>query len=171
MKKYLVIVFLFFPVILMAGNGEGVLSSFFEKYSNAQEFTYVNITPKLFEMFAEMEAGEDDEMVKLMQRFTSIQILAADSTNKSANYFDEVQGIIKNKTFEELAFIRDGNENVRIMVKEANSKINELLVLVSGSHNFVVIDVVGDIHLNDLKKMSKFNMQGMKYLENADKAK
>jgi hypothetical protein len=155
----------------MASNDEGVLSSFFEKYSNEKEFTYVNITPKLFEMFADMEAGEDDDLIELMKSLTSVKILAADSTSKSSSYFTEVQGLIKNKAFEELAFIRDGDENVRIMVKEANSKINELLVLVSGSHNFVVIDLVGDINLKDLKKMSKFKMKGMEYLEKADENK
>lgn len=171
MKKYFIAIFLFLPAVIMADNDEGVLSSFFEKYSGEQEFTYVNLTPKLFEMFTDMEPGEDDDLIKMMQNMTSVKILAADSTSKSSSYYNEVQSLLKNKAFEELAFIRDGNENVRIMVKEANSKINELLVLVSGSHNFVVIDLVGNINLKDLKKMSKFKMKGMEYLEKADDQK
>lgn len=168
MKKLVFIVVFFVPGFLMADNDKGVLSSFFQKYGDNQEFTYVNLTPKLFEMFATMDSEEDEGMINLIKSFTSVQLLSADSTGKSNAYYKEVQNLIDGNMFDELAVIRDGDENVKILVKEANSKISELLVVVSGSHNFVLVDMVGNIDLKDLKKLSKIKMNGMKYLEKAD---
>ncbi len=167
MRKLVFIVLFLVPGFLLADNDKGALSSFFQKYNDNQEFTYVNFTPKLFEMFAAMEPEEDEDMLNLIKSFTSVQILAADSTIKSGSYYNEVQNLIKSNVFDELAVIKDGDNNVKILVKEANSKISELLVVVSGSHKFVLVDMVGNIDLKDLKKLSKLKMDGMKYLEKA----
>ena len=48
--------------------------------------------------------------------------------------------------------------------------IGELLMLVGGDHQFVAMDLFGEIDLKQISKLSKgMNMKGMEYLENIDK--
>ena len=168
MKKFIVVLFFIMPGFLLADNGND-LKAFFEKYSGNKDFTYINLSPKLFQMFAseEMTDEEDDEFMNLISSISSLKVLAVDSSSQSQKYFSEAKSLIDEKYFEELAYIRNADENVQILIRETNSKINEMLVMVQGNHNFVLIDLQGDIDLKDVQKMSKFNMKGMKYLKNA----
>ena len=62
--------------------------------------------------------------------------------------------------------MRDKGENVRIMVKESGDVIHELLLLVGGSDQFVMLSFTGKIDLNKISTLAKsLNVEGADHLE------
>jgi len=67
--------------------------------------------------------------------------------------------------------VRDGEENIKFLLREnEDSKvIEELLLLVGGEDNFVMVSLVGIIDLSKIGKLSNaVDMEGLEYLDKLD---
>jgi hypothetical protein len=65
--------------------------------------------------------------------------------------------------------IRDGNSNVRFLIKSKEDLIEELLLLVGSEEEFVMISFVGKIDLEKISKLSNSaNIEGLQHLEKID---
>ena len=74
------------------------------------------------------------------------------------------------KEYEELVTVRDKGSNVRFVTKEANGTINELLLLVGGKTEFVMMSFVGNIDLNKIAKLAKkLDIDGAEHLDKVRK--
>ena len=62
---------------------------------------------------------------------------------------------------------RDDGQNVKILTKtKSDDVIEELLLLVGGADEFILVSFVGNINLNDLAKVaSSLDIDGVKHLE------
>ena len=71
------------------------------------------------------------------------------------------------KEFEVLMTARDDGQNVKILTKtKGDDVIEELLLLVGGSDEFVLVSFIGNINLNDLAKVAgELDLDGVKHLE------
>jgi hypothetical protein len=164
-----------FAVILMgtASYGQSALDQFFSQHQDDPSFTVVNISPKMFQMLAQFDIEDEDgkEIMELVKGITSLRILVKEEGDGTKLYDDAFSKISKNG-FEELLTVRDGGENVRFMVKEGNSPeiINQLVLLVGGSNDFVLMDLTGAINLKTVGKLSKsIDVPGVKHLEKLEK--
>ena len=167
--------FLFISLMMIfftSRSGNDQISQFFNKYANNPDFTFINVSTNLFNLFADIES-EDENTRKLsetLSKLNHLKILASDSIANPQNYYSEVFDIIKKDTYEELAFIKSANEQIRFMVKEKNNKINELLMVVSGKSNFFFLNLVGEIDLANIPDLSNLNISGMNYLKHVKKS-
>ena len=150
-----------------------VLDQFFSKYHDDPAFSVVNISPRMFEMLAgaDIESEDDDEVTDLIKSITGLRILIKDEGDGTALFEDAFSKVSKNG-FEELLTVRDKGENIRFMIREGSTDniIDQLVLLVGGKENFVLLDLTGKINLKTVGKLSKsLNVPGAEHLEKIDK--
>ena len=150
-----------------------VIDKFFQKYSNDESFTIVSISPKMFGMFAKVDASDPDtkKAMEVVQKLKSLRILAKDNAKNGSQLYHEAAAFLT-KDYEELMTVRSDGNDVKFLIKEnAQGNIQELVMLVGGSDSFVAMSLVGDIDLNQISKMAgTMNITGMDNLKLAKKS-
>lgn len=171
MKKILfVIAFMVIGQALTAQND--AITKYFDQYKDDSNFTIVNISPKLFEMIANMaqEEIEDDEVLEMIKEMKGLKVLKTEVD--PLKYYNEAISTIDTKSYEELVTVRDEGQNVKILSKDENGGkiVNEMLIIVGGEDEFVLVSLVGKLHMSKLAKLAKnMDIDGMEHLENLDK--
>lgn len=164
-----IITILFLSLSLLSGQ-QTAIADFFETYRNNDEFTQVNISPKMFEMFAQMDPDnqQDDETMEMIRSLTGLKILTTEVNPKK--YYDEFISKVSMTDYEELMTIRSEDSDVKFLVKDSNGNIvNELLLLVGGDDSFVLMSFAGKIQLDKIGKLANnLNFSGSEHLKNLD---
>ena len=171
MKKLLIITCIGYLTAFQVNAQDAAISSLFDKYADNEELTKVNISQKMFSLFTNLEPDDPEtkELANAISKLKGVKILASDSIANGRKYYREASQNIRKSQFEELMSVRDGDKDMVFMIKESGGIINELLMLVGGDHQFVAMDLFGEIDLKQISKLSKgMNMKGMEYLENID---
>jgi hypothetical protein len=149
-----------------------VIDRFFQKYENDRSFTLVSITPKMFSMFAKVDAGDADakNMMRVIQKLKGLKILAKEDTREGPRLYKEAAAFLSTD-FEELMTVRDKDSDLKFLVKEnAKGAISELIMLVGSNNEFMAMSLVGDIDLNEISLIAgSVNIQGMDKLKNIKK--
>jgi len=143
-----------------------VIDRFFQKYQDDEDFTMVYVSPKMFEMFAKVAGEElDKELGSLVKDLKGLKVLKTEK-DAVAMYKTAMKKIPTNE-YELLMTARDEGQNIKILTKTKNDDIiEELLLLVGGADEFVLVSFVGNINLNDLAKVaSSLDIDGVKHLE------
>jgi len=145
------------------------INQFFEDHRNDEDFTQINISPKMFEMFANMDTENemDDETMEMIKSLKGLKILTTEKTPRK--YYNEFISKVQTSDYEELMTIRDGDSDVKFMIKDSDggNLVNELLLLVGGDSDFVLMSFAGKIHLDKVAKLAKnLNFEGAEHLEN-----
>ncbi len=148
---------------------ESLINKYFEKYSNDDNFTKVTINQKMFSLFANFEGGteEETEFMVAISKLEGLKILVADSIGSSAKMFKIAAADIEKAGYEELMSVTDAEENVKFSIIEKNGIVSELIMLVGGKEEFVLMSLYGEINLKDISKIaSGMKMSGMESLSN-----
>lgn len=163
-KLFSLVILLLFSISMNAQ--VDAIDRFFEKYQDDEEFTMVYVSPKMFEMFAKVAGDElDVELQDLVKDLKGLKVLKTE-TNSSQIYKDAIKKIPTNE-YELLMTARDEGQNIKILTKtKGEDVIEELLLLVGGNDEFVLVSFVGNINLNTLAKVaSQMDIDGVKHLE------
>ncbi|MDP4282383.1 MAG: DUF4252 domain-containing protein [Bacteroidota bacterium] len=147
----------------------------FEKYAGQERFTSVNISKEMFQMFQQMANEKNDSMARqvksMMDNLSSLKILtyAIDSTRmvKAVSIYNEFAGLFPPALYKELMTVNEGREYYKFLTKmNAGGKISEMVMLMKGRREVMVLSLIGTIDLNSLSKLSKgMNIKGMENLE------
>jgi vacuolar-type H+-ATPase subunit I/STV1 len=170
MKKIMIsmLAILFTSIGLFAQNN--AIDKFFDAYQDNEDFSVVYVSPKMFQMLAKVATEELDEDVNaVVKDLKGLKILRTD-VNSAAVYKDAVTKI-NTKEYELLLTARDKGQNVNFYTKTSGSDvIEELLLLVGGEKEFVLLSFVGTLDLDKIAKLaSKLNMDGAEHLEKLKK--
>ncbi len=147
---------------------QSAINSFFEKYSDNSAFTQINISPKMFEMFSQMDTDidMDAETKEMIKSLKGLKILTTEEN--PTTIYKEFTSTVKTSDYEELMTVRDGDSDVKFLVKDSEDGniVNELLLLVGGSDNFVLMSFSGKIRLDKIGDLAKnINFSGSEHLE------
>jgi hypothetical protein len=152
-------------------NGQTVADKIFDKYSGMDGFTTVYITKYMFDLFRSAENGnaQNDDMAKVLGNLTGIKILAADddpATPIPVNLYQEVMKQLPVDQYKELMVIKEKDQNVKFLVREEKGRVVELLMLVGGKDESVMICIQGIIDMKNISKLAEgMNIEGMENLE------
>jgi hypothetical protein len=167
MKTIRSIFFLLFALMTFTGFGQSdAISKFFDKYVDDEQFTVVYISPKMMEMVVDLseEEGDAAEVDEVLSGIKGIRILTTEQN--TLQYYKEALSVLELNQYEVLMQVRDGDENVRFLVKDEGPRVKELLLLVGGEDDFVLISFVGDIDLKKISKLGdKMDIEGLEHLE------
>jgi len=171
MKKILLIAGLL--GLFAATNAQSIIDKIFDKYSGTEGFTTVYISKYMFDMFRtdETNAAGEEDINKVLSKLNCIKIIATDddpATPVPANLYQEIMKILPSSDYKEMMVVKEKDQDVKFMAKENKGKVVELLLIVNGKDNNVLISIQGDeIDMKNISKLTKgMNIEGM---ENLDK--
>ncbi len=151
---------------------QSVIDRFFEKYEDDRSFTLVSVTPKMFSMFSKLDinSGEGQQLMAVVKKLKGLRILAKENASDGNKLYKEAAAFLT-KDFEELMTVRDGEDDLKFLVKEnAKGNISELIMLVGSTKEFVAMSLVGDIDLNEIAQIaSGMNIGGMEHFRKLKK--
>jgi Domain of unknown function (DUF4252) len=145
------------------------ISKYFDQYVNDERFTVVYISPKMFEILGKLDLDEmkDEEaqiIMDVVKELKGLRVLTTEQT--PLKFYNEAVSKIKTSEFEILLTVRDEEENVQFLIKDEGDIINELLLLVGGEDEFVMLSFVGDIDLNKISQLAKkLDVKGVEHLD------
>jgi hypothetical protein len=142
----------------------------FDKYSGKDGYTTVYISSFMFNMLNSLEVDDPDyqEFKKATSGINSIKILTQDSGD-SDDFGRELLDQLPRAEYKEMMKVKDGEEEVLFLAKEAGGIISEFLLIVSGGSEDVLIAITGEIDLESLSSIaSGLDMPGMENLEELD---
>lgn len=166
MKK-LTIFFAFFLTSHFGFGQEDAISKFFNKYSDDEKFTNIYISQRMFSMFSEIPVDENEkDVMEAINSLEGLRILSSDSVD-GMKLYKEAFTTLNAKSFEELMVIRDGNQELKFLIRESGGKIRELLMLSGEEKSFFILSIIGNIDLKQISKLSKtMDVKGMENLDN-----
>ena len=140
------------------------VSKHFAQYQRDISFTKISVTSRMFSLFADIDAEDEDqaELLEAMSKLKGVKGLVNEESSDSKElYFDAVETIAADGSYEELMTVEDAQENVQFMIREEGDVIQELLMILGGNQQFIVMSLYGEIDLNSIAKLSKvFGVKG-----------
>jgi len=155
-------------LVSLAGfSQQNTADKFFEKYAGKEGFTTVNINGNLLKLVSNF--SDDNEVDPLLMTIESVKILSAEDKVNSPDFYEEIMKDLPQNNYEELMTVRDSDQRVKIMVKEKNGVINELLLVAGGDNDNALIIIRGSIPMKELNHLSRsLNMDGLEVLSDLE---
>jgi Domain of unknown function (DUF4252) len=172
MKKILII-----ALMMIAVNGvfaQDAISKFFTKYQDDESFTQVTVSSKMFSLFTnmEVESPEDKEVLEAISKLKGLRILGKENTSDARKLYKEAFALIPTKEFEELMTVRDKDQDFKFLIKESGGKISELVMIMGGADDFMLMSLYGEIDLKQVSRLGKkMNVGGLEQLQKLDEKK
>lgn len=171
MKKVMVGVVMMVLLSVAAQAQNDVIAKFFNKYDGDESFSKVSISGKMFSMMANIDGNTEDEkaMTSAISKIKGLKILKKDDARNSRELYKEALSMVPAGQFEELMTVRDKDKDMKFFTKESGGKISELVMVLGGNEEFLVMSLFGEIDLKEMGKIGKsVNIDG---LQNLDKMK
>jgi hypothetical protein len=153
--------------------GDG-LTKFFTKYATDETFTTATISSKMFNLITNMDVTteEDKEIVNAISKLKGLKVLGKENTSDARALYKEAFAVVSGKDYEELMSVRDKDKDMKFFIRESSGKINELVMVMGGSKDFMVLSIFGDIDLKAISKIGrKMNVDGLDKLEKIQEKK
>lgn len=151
---------------------QDAISKFFSKYQGDDSFSQVTVSSKMFGLFTNMDAEseEDKEILNAISKLKGLRILAKDDARNARTLYKEAFTLIPTKEYEELMSVRDKDRDMKFMIKESGGKISELLMVMGGNEQFMVMSLFGEIDLKQVSRIGKkMDIKGLEHLDKMDK--
>lgn len=144
------------------------IDKFFSSYENNEDFTVVFVSPKMFEMVTKLSKDAKDKDIQevrdLVKDIKGLKILT--TKKESMKYYTEASKKIPTSEYEVLMTVKDKGNNVKFLTKGNGDVVNELLLLVGGTDDFVLMSFVGSLDLNKIAKLAnKLDLDGAEHLD------
>ena len=162
-------------VLMMVMSGafaQDAISKFFSKYQSDETFSQVTVSSKMFALFTNMDADtpEDKEVLEAISKLKGLRILAKEDARNARSLYKEAFTLIPIKEYEELMSVRDKDKDMKFLIKESGGKISELLMIMGGNEQFMVMSLFGEIDLKQVSRIGKkMDVKGLEHLEKMDK--
>ena len=123
----------------------------FEKYADTEGVTTVYISKKMFNMMKDVKS-EDLNLGTLSGKINDMQILTCEDKDTVAKLRKDIAYISPDNGYEELMRVREEGERITIYAKEGK-KENEYILLVDDSEELVLIQINGQLTLEELQSV------------------
>ena len=170
MKKIIVAVGML--MMVNAAFAQDAISKFFSKYQSDESFSQVTVSSKMFGLFTNLEADspEDKEVLDAISKLKGLRILAKEDARNARALYAEAFKLIPAKEYEELMSVRDKDKDMKFLIKESGGKISELLMIMGGNEDFMILSLFGEIDLKQVSRIGKkMDVKGLENLDKLDK--
>ena len=102
----------------------------------------------------------DEEGTEILEKITKLRIMIADEKDIVAK--TDVKKLIKDvqkNSFEDLMTIRDEGTRINFMIREEGENITNVLVIIHGEGDFILLSLEGNLNFDDLKQLD-FDVEG-----------
>lgn len=170
MKKLIAVAGLM--MVMTGAFAQDAISKFFNKYQTDESFSQVTVSSKMFGLFTNMEAetAEDKEVLDAISKLKGLRILHKEDARNARTLYKEAFTLIPMKEYEELMTVRDKDKDLKFLIKESSGKISELLMIMGGNEQFMVLSLFGEIDLKQVSRIGKkMDVKGLEHLDKMDK--
>lgn len=174
MKKFIIAtVFALMPSLFFAQQ------SVFDKFDGPDDITVVTVTKKMFQMMGNVKMDSKDkeaqQFLSLTKKLNNLKVFTTSNSKYAADMKSTAEKYLKTAGLEELMRVKDGGQNIRILIKTGGkeTQVKELLMFIEGSgkeNETVLMSLTGDFDLNDLSVLTdKMNLPGGSALSKGSK--
>ncbi|WP_321518887.1 DUF4252 domain-containing protein [uncultured Bacteroides sp.] len=146
---------LLFAILMCCASMVFAQNKLVEKFGDMDGVTSVFISKSMLQMMPNMKT-EGIDIGGVAGKLESILILTSEKAAISNMMKSEIPHFANDKRYEELMRVKDENSRVTFYIKKkSNGKIGELVMLVDEHPEFVYIQMMGDMTLQDIQKITK----------------
>lgn len=128
------------------------IAQFYEKYTQHEDVTDVKLQGWLLEIASNF-AG-DEQAKKILSKITYLRVLVMEEGNLvSPEEYKSLLKDIRQSSFEELFKIREGQQDIGFYIREKGDSITDVLLLVNGDDEFVLLSLEGLLKFSDLNDL------------------
>ena len=172
-KRVLIMILVMLPVFLVAQND---FDKLYKKYAGKDGVTSINISPEMFSFLGAIDMSDSSEDAKeaqyAMQQLSGLKMLVFENGEKKnlENFYKEIKKSIDIDSYSELMSVNDNESDVKFLAKKtAEGRVSELLMIVKGDDDVVVMSMLGDMDMKTISGIGKsLDMKGMENLEKID---
>jgi hypothetical protein len=167
MKKIIALLIVMAVGTGVYAQGESV-SKFFAKYATDESFTTATISSKMFSLITNMDVqnAEDKEIVDAISKLKGLKVLGKENSSDARSLYKEAYGLVSAKEYEELMSVRDKEKDMKFFIRESGGKINELVMVMGSTDDFMLLSIFGEIDLKAISRIGrKMNVDGLEQLE------
>lgn len=147
------------------GQNKGI-EKFYNKYKAQENVTDINLQGWVLDVAAKFT---DDESGNVLEKITKLRVLVVGDENIVPNTeYNQLVKDVKKDAFEDLIQFREGKSKVNIMFREKGDKITNVLLLVSGEEDFILLSLEGNLSWKDLKSL-EIDVEGAEHLKKLPK--
>ncbi|MCF8224984.1 MAG: DUF4252 domain-containing protein [Bacteroidales bacterium] len=159
-------------VFFGALNAQSAADKIFKKYSGKDGYTTVVISSYMFQFLSNIESDDPDYQIfkDATSGIETLRILTQDGP-QSENFGKELLDMLPRVEYKELMVVKEDNEEVLFLVKEAGGgKISEFLLIVTGDgEDNALIVITGNINLESISSLSRgLDLPAMENLDNLE---
>ncbi len=149
MKTYLFILVMGVSPLLLFSQSNKTVKDFFQKYKNDDRAEHFRIGGLLLDVAVSF--SDDNAEKKILKKMKRLRLLAFDDANpvSSSDYQSLMKGINADN-YSPLIKFREKGQSVDIFVQENNNRISELLLIVRGNKEFILLNFEGNFRFEDL---------------------
>lgn len=174
MKKQLikltVIIAILLPATIFAQSN---FNELYEKYAGQDGFTSINISPEMFKFLSSIDMSDSSKDSKqaqyVLQQLEGLKMLVYEKPEgkEGFDFYKEVKSKLPLKEYTELMTVKDSDSDIKFLIKKAGkNRVSELLMIVVGDEEVVVMSMTGDIDMNTISDISNsLDVKGMENLE------
>ncbi|PZD79475.1 DUF4252 domain-containing protein [Mesonia sp. K7] len=133
----------------------------FDKYANMRDVSSMIVTSNMFKLLAEIDVDSDDPetqaYVQLIENLKDIKVLSTDNLEIAKQMQADFKSYISSSSLQTLMTVKDDGKLVEFYSKPGSKKshVSELMMLVNGDKQTVVLSLTGDIDLKTVSKLAK----------------
>ena len=157
--------------LTISAEAQSIMDKLYDKYSGTEGYTSVYISKYMFDMFREDESTpkSDEDVGEIISKLDCIKILVTDddpATPAPVNLYQEIMKVIPSSPYKEVMMVKEKDQDIKFFAKEdKNKKVIELLLVIGGKEESVLISIQGDIDMKNISKLAKgMNIEGMENL-------
>ena len=149
---------LFLLIALCTFTALSAQNALYKKYSGKKGVTSVYVSQAMLEMMPSFDVKSDNmDISNMLSKLTGIYILNTSDVSTTEQLMKDTEHFGKDQNYELLMQVRDDGDNVDFFVKKnkGNNLIQELVMLVKEPDEFVMIQLLGNMTLDDIKNITK----------------
>lgn len=140
------------------------IDDLFKKFDGKSGITTVTITKDLMKLAANIDTNDKD-LQNLVDMISGVRILAFDNAQAvDVVAFNDALKNLSVADYKELMTVRSKDENVRMLMKDANGKVSDLLIIVVDGKSPALINITGALDLSKLGKLGAVHIDGFEHL-------
>ncbi len=150
-------------------NAQSAIDGLYEKYAGKAGFTSINISPEMFNMMSGFSMNDSSQKavaaMDAIKQIKSLKMLVYEPKDsvKAAAFYHVIQKMVPTNGFKDLMDINSQDNKLKFLARQdPNGKIRELLMIVSGNDQTMIMSMTGMIDMKTIGEISKtMHIQGM----------
>lgn len=143
------------------------IAAFYKMHSGDEASVRINLSGSFLNFLS-----DDDDDNDGLKKVTSIKILTVESKKVSESKFNALTKAVRAEGYEEWIMVKEGkNEEILFLAREKGNVITDLVMLVRGDDEYVVLELTGEIDPDKFDDDMNIDIDGFEHLKKAKKKK